>query len=163
MRITTISIRHNHFRIALSAIALLVFLLCSFFSRTGRADTNSTSDEFSIKRDYMHKRVNDFYDRQDALDKQDRDRESAADEIRDQRVEQAKKNELARQQFSKERREKPPEDLKNWQRELDARLAQRELERQEFVKRRDEYNRESRNFDTIPPEEELGLESEDNH
>lgn len=139
---------------------LNLLLVATFFSVTSYADTNSTSEEFTIKRKYMHDRVNDFYDRQDALDKQDRDRESAAGIKHKQREVEAATYEKARQDYAKQRKAKPPEDRANWQKELDARLKERERERLEFVKRRDEFNRESVKFDTIPPEEEMGLESE---
>jgi uncharacterized protein YktB (UPF0637 family) len=163
MRTVSVNVRIRFLRIALSAVLFLTLLIVSFATPKSHADSNSTADEFQIKRDFMRRRVNDFYNRLDDLDKQDQAREAAANEKHKERVERAQQDEKARLEFVKQRKQKPAEDPTTWQKELVERAKEREKNRIEFVKRREEYNRESRSFDSIPPDEELGLETPENH
>ncbi len=146
-------------KVAVAAAVLTILILAGH--KRALAETNTNNDEFLIKRQYMQNRVNDFYKRQDDLDKADLKRESASDEMRVERKKILTQHEDARKEFIKQKRAKPPEDPTAFEAELKARAAQREKVRQDFVKHRAELERESRNFDTIPPEEELGLSPEE--
>jgi len=124
---------------------------------------NSTSEEFQIKRQYMHERVDDFYNRLDQMDRDEQARQAAAGEMRKARKEEARIEEKAREEFVKERKAKPPEDPTAFEKELAERRKAYEKTRKEFVHDRDIYEKQKSSFDSIPAEEELGIEPEDNN
>lgn len=142
------------------ALAVVAGLLIAQHRRA-HAESNKASEEFVIKRKYMHDRVDNFYERLDELDKYDNARNSAAGEKHDERKKQFDNYEKAREQYVKDRKAKPPEDPAAFEKELKARAEQREKDRLEFVKHRDELERESRGFDSIPQDEEYGVSIED--
>ncbi len=141
--------------------AVLIILASVLWSLTSHADDNSTAQEFRIKQEYMHKRVDDFYHRLDEMDRQDQAREAKAGDMRKERAEIAKSEEKAREEFVKQRKAKPPADPTAWEKEIAERKRIYDLTRKDFVNKRDAYNKESQKFDTIPPEEELGIEPEE--
>jgi hypothetical protein len=157
---------HNVSVIPLSRKFILTFTaLQAVLSAGGSvalADDNSTAQEFQIKQEYMNDRVNDFYRRLDELDRQDQARESSAGEMKKYRSELKTEHEKARAEYVKQRQAKPKEDPAAWEKEIAERKRVYDLTRKEFVRRRDIFNKENKSFDSIPPEEELGIEPEEN-
>jgi Mg-chelatase subunit ChlI len=140
--------------------ATFAFLLIGWSGSLRAADTTA-ADEFTIKQQYMRERVHDFYTRQENLDRQDREREADSGEMHKQRIAQDKVDEKAREEFVRERKAKPYEDPTKFEKELADRKKAYEAGRKDFVLRRDIYRKQEKSFDTIPPEEELGIAPDD--
>jgi hypothetical protein len=140
------------------ALHVFAIIAIGFVAVIGRADDNSTSSEFTIRAQYMHSRVEDFYTRLNEQDRAEEQRERDGQQMAEQRKKRAEAYEHAREEFVKNRKPPPPPDDSRYEAELKERARLREKQREEFVRRRDEFRREEAKFDTIPEEDEVGID-----
>jgi hypothetical protein len=128
-----------------------------FAGQPARADDGNASLEFSVKKDQGEDRVADFYTRLILLERESQRREQGAEEKREARKRQVAIEEKARKEFKREKSVDNPQGEKEHERELAERAKEHELARKDYVRRRDEMNRNQKKAGTIPEDVEYGI------
>ena len=126
---------------------------------TGRDTAPSWQNEVVQKQIQALKvRVLDFYHRLDLEDAADRAREQAEVEMRIERKKQRERHGLAREEYVKTRKIKVQQDRTAWELELKRRAQIYEEERERYVERRNEIQRETAKIWHIPGDVEFDLD-----
>ena len=130
-------------------MAIIMGLLFSISSHA-QGNRGSTEQEFDIKKQYLQKRYQDFFVRENEADRRDVDRQSGADEQKQARQAIKDAYEASRKEFVANRKAKPVISDEEHLKEIAEQKRIHEQARLEYIRRRNELNRIESSTGVIP-------------
>ena len=129
----------------------LILIIMLFFSGASQAQLRgSTEQEFSIKKDHLQKRYQDFFVRENEADRRERRRLEAASEQKEARKSILEAYERSRKEFVANRKSKPALSKEEHLKEIAEQKKEHEKARLEYIKRRNNLSRIESSTGVIP-------------
>jgi len=128
---------------------------------SARAAEPRAAEDLRLKGEYLRRRIESFYRRQEERDRKDAGREAGAEDMRRLRKKTEENYEASRQRYVKNRRPKSELSAEKWELEIQKQKNDHEARRKEYIRHRESLRELTRKIGRISEEDEYDLNTQE--